>query len=150
VSALSSTIRPIAPDERVNWERLWRAYLTFYGSSQSPQDADITWDRLHDPDEPMFGYGAYEGNELRGIVHFLFHRSFWTASDYCYLQDLFVSEAARGQGRGRALIEAVAKRALEDGAGRVYWLTREDNQAARALYEKVADRSGFIQFRILL
>ena len=95
----------------------------------------------------MFALGAYTQDRLLGIVHYLFHRSFWTPEDYCYLQDLFVAENARRLGLGRSLIEAVAEKALEAGAGRVYWLTQEDNLTARALYDKVADRSGFIQYR---
>lgn len=66
---------------------------------------------------------------------------------YCYLQDLFTLEDARGKGIGRSLIEAVYERAKADGASRVYWLTHETNENARALYEKVSVRSGFIQYR---
>lgn len=98
----------------------------------------------------MFALGAYVQDRLLGIVHYLFHRSFWTPEDYCYLQDLFVAENARGSGLGRSLIEAVYDKALEAGAGRVYWLTQEDNLTARALYDKVADRSGFIQYRKMI
>jgi GNAT superfamily N-acetyltransferase len=143
-------IRPISPDERPDWEQLWSEYLAFYGASQVPTDTEITWNRLHTPEEPMFALGAYTQDRLFGIVHYLFHRSFWTSEDYCYLQDLFVAENARGLGLGRSLIEAVVEKALEAGAGRVYWLTQEDNLAARALYDKVADRSGFIQYRKMI
>jgi GNAT superfamily N-acetyltransferase len=145
----SAVIRPINRNERADWQRLWQAYLSFYGASQEQRDADVAWARLHDPAEPMFGLGARLDGKLLGIVHFLFHRSFWTEQDYCYLQDLFVAETARGLSLGRALIAAVVDKALEAKAGRVYWLTQEDNHVARALYEKVADRAGFIQYRIL-
>ena len=53
----------------------------------------------------MFLLGAYDDGQLVGIVHYLFHRSSWTPADYCYLQDLFVSEKVRGKGVGRALIK---------------------------------------------
>ena len=86
---------------------------------------------------------------LCGIVHYLFHRSFWTIGDYCYLQDLFVAEGMRNLGLGRALIAAVEERARAAGASRVYWLTQESNVAARALYDRLAERSGFIQYRKL-
>ena len=140
-------IRPVGADERAAWEPLWRGYLDFYKTSQAPDATDIAWRRIHDPNEPMFALGAYVDGKLLGIVHYLYHRSFWTTGDYCYLQDLFVADAARGQGLGRALIEAVYEKAREAGASRVYWNTHETNAAARALYEKVAERSGFIQYR---
>lgn len=142
-------VRPLRPDERAAWEPLWHGYLTFYESSVPAEVTEIAWRRMHDPAEPMFGLGAYAGGALVGIVHYLFHRSFWTIGNYCYLQDLFVSEAARGKGAGRALIQAVEQAAREAGASRVHWLTKEDNHTARALYDTLADRSGFIQYRKL-
>ena len=55
----------------------------------------------------------------------------------------------RGSGAGRALIAAVESEARKAGASRLHWLTKEDNHSARALYDKMADRSGFIQYRKL-
>jgi GNAT superfamily N-acetyltransferase len=140
-------IRPLRPDERAAWRRLWTGYLDFYQTSVPPETYDVTWQRLNDPAEPMFALGAEVDGTLRGIVHYLFHRSCWTVGDYCYLQDLFVTEEARGTGLGRALIEAVYDRANKIGASRVYWLTHESNATARCLYDTLADRPGYIQYR---
>src|SRR5262245_2140965 len=143
----SIEIRPLRPDEREPWEPLWQGYLTFYESSLPPEVTAGPGRRLPDPAEPMHVLGAFVDGRLVGIVHYLFHRTTWTTGDYCYLQDLFTVPEARGQGVGRALIEAVVERARAAGASRVYWLTHETNATARALYDKVADRSGFIQYR---
>ena len=140
-------IRPVRSDERAAWEPLWKGYLDFYQTRAPKQVYDATWSRLHDPDEPMQVLGAYVDDGLLGIVHYIFHRSCWSIGDYCYLQDLFVAVEARGQGLGRALIEAVYREAQSAGASRVYWLTHETNGTARALYDKLADRPGFIQYR---
>lgn len=140
-------IRLVEESERAAWEPLWQGYLEFYKASLPEQATDVAWRRLHDPNEPMFVLGAYLGGKLTGIVHYLYHRTTWTMGNYCYLQDLFVAETARGLGLGRALIEAVCEKARAEGASRVYWLTQEDNATARALYDKLAERSGFIQYR---
>jgi GNAT superfamily N-acetyltransferase len=142
-------IREVAPSERAAWEPLWQGYLQFYQSSQSKEATDETWRRIHDPKEPMFALGAFVDGKMLGLVQYLFHRSFWTTGDYCYLQDLFVANDTRGLGLGRALIEAVYAKAKAAGASRVHWLTKEDNAQARLLYDNIADRSGFIQYRKL-
>ena len=141
------SIRAIGVEERAEWECLWKGYQTFYNVVIPAETTAVTWARLHDPGEPMGVLGAYVNGALCGIVHFIFHRSCWTAGDYCYLQDLFVDEGARNLGLGRALIRAVEERAHAAGASRVYWLTRESNAAARSLYDRLAERSGFIQYR---
>ncbi len=143
-------IRALRPDERQIWEPLWQGYLDFYEATVTPEVTETTWRRLHDPAEPMHVLGAFLDGTLVGIVHYLFHRSTWTIGDYCYLQDLFTAPEARRQGAGRALIEAVYVRAEAAGASRVYWLTQETNAAARALYDSIADRPGFIQYRHLI
>ena len=142
-------IRPFRPEDRSAWEPLWRGYLAFYKSSLPTEVTETTWRRLNDPAEPMHGLAALLDGKIVGIVHYLYHRSTWTSGDYCYLQDLFTAQEARGRGVGRALIETVYERARAHGASRVYWLTHETNRSAQALYDKVADKSGFIQYRKL-
>lgn len=142
-------IRPIGLDERADWEPLWKGYQAFYKVVISDETTAVTWARLHDPAEPMGVLGAYVDGRLRGIVHYLFHRSCWSIGNYCYLQDLFVAEDARNHGLGRALIVAVEERARAAGASRVHWLTHETNTDARGLYDKLAERPGFIQYRKL-
>jgi len=90
---------------------------------------------------------AESDGDLLGIVHFLFHRSTISIAPTCYLQDLFTLESARGKGVGRALIERVYEIAREAGSARVYWLTHETNDTAMKLYNKVAERSGFVVYR---
>jgi GNAT superfamily N-acetyltransferase len=60
---------------------------------------------------------------------------------------MFTVEFARGRGVGRAMIEAVGVRAKAGGASRVYWHTGKTNARARALYDKVATLTKFVQYR---
>jgi len=143
-------IRPVGENERQAWDPLWASYLAFYKSALTREISDLTWHRFHDPDEQIFALGGYIDGELMGIAHYLFHRSTWAPHRYCYLEDWFVAESARGRGLGRALIEAVYEKAQAANASRVYWLTHTDNAQARMLYDKVADNLGFIQYRKVL
>jgi GNAT superfamily N-acetyltransferase len=142
-------IRPLARADRAQWQPLWQGYLAFYKTSVPDEVTETTFARFFNEAEPMHAFVAERDGEIVGIVHYIFHRSTWTEGPYCYLQDLFTAEHARGGGVGRKLIEAVYSRAREQGASRVYWLTQEGNATARALYDKLAERSGFIQYRKL-
>jgi GNAT superfamily N-acetyltransferase len=144
-------IRALAPDDYARWLPLWDGYNAFYGrSGPTALPAAVTattWARFFDANEPVHGLVAENGGELIGLTHYLFHRTTTTIAPLCYLNDLFTSEAARGRGVGRALIEAVYTQARQAGAPRVYWQTHETNTTAQALYDKIAERSGFIQYR---
>jgi GNAT superfamily N-acetyltransferase len=87
---------------------------------------------------------------LLGLTHYLFHRSTTAIEPVCYLQDLFTGNAARGRGIGRALINRVYEQARLAGSARVYWQTHQTNLTAMQLYDKVAERSGFVVYRKLL
>jgi GNAT superfamily N-acetyltransferase len=147
-------IRPIRREDYKQWLLLWQGYNAFYGrSGPTALAADViqtTWTRFFDAYEPVRALVAESDGQLLGITHFLFHRSTISIEPVCYLQDLFTSEAARGRGIGRALIDGVYEQARIAGSSRVYWQTHETNLTARQLYDKVAERSGFIVYRKLL
>ena len=87
---------------------------------------------------------------LVGLAHYLFHRSTTAIAPSCYMQNLFTSTAQRGRGVGRALIDEVYQQAKAAGSPRIYWQTHETNVTAMQLYDKVAERSGFLVYRKLL
>lgn len=150
MSKTSVTIRPLSPGDHAAWLPLWRGYQSFYKVEIPAEVSEVTWRRLNDRAEPMAGALAWSQESAVGLVHHIRHRSCWTTDDYCYLQDLFVAPAARGTGVGRRLIEYVYAHAREQGLNRVYWLTHETNAEAMRLYDRIADRSGFVQYRYLL
>ena len=142
-------IRPLAAADHSAWLPLWRGYQLFYEVDIPAETSAVTWARLLDPAEPMGGALAWDGAQAVGLVHHIRHRSCWTIGDYVYLQDLFVAEGGRGRGTGRALITHVEAEARAAGCSRVHWLTHETNTDAMKLYDKVAQRSGFVQYRKL-
>lgn len=146
-------VRPVARSDYDQWLPLWDGYNAFYGrhgaTALDPAITATTWQRFLDPAEPVHALVAEHDGALIGLTHYLFHRSTTAIAPVCYLQDLFTSEGARGKGVGRALIEGVYARAQEAGASRVYWQTHETNAAAMQLYDRIAERSGFLVYRKL-
>jgi GNAT superfamily N-acetyltransferase len=143
-------VRPVERADMAAWRRLWDGYNAFYGRSGPTALAEsiveTTWARFFDADEPMAALVAETGGRLAGLAHIVFHRSMTSPTSVCYLQDLFTDPASRGQGVGRALIEAVYRRAAAAGATRVYWQTHESNATAMRLYDAVAERTGFVVY----
>ncbi|VWB41574.1 GNAT family N-acetyltransferase [Burkholderia metallica] len=140
-------IRPVDRGDFDVWYPLWKGYQRFYDIDIPDAVTRATWARFMDPSEPMHAALAVAGEQVLGLVHWLYHRSTWTTDDYCYLQDLFVADDARGCGAGRALIEHVYADATRRSVPRVYWLTHKTNRQAMQLYDRVAERSDFVQYR---
>jgi GNAT superfamily N-acetyltransferase len=145
------TIRFITRQDYAQWLPLWDGYNAFYERSGptalAPEITAVTWQRFFDAYEPVHALVAEQNGKLLGLTHYLFHRSTTAIQPTCYLQDLFTSEAARGKGVGRALINGVYAQAKLAGSPRVYWQTHETNHTAMQLYDKVADKPGFVIYR---
>ena len=144
-------IRAAQQGDFAEWKLLWDGYNAFYGRKGRTALPDtitnMTWSRFFDGYEPVHALVAEHSGQLLGLAHFLFHRSTISLESTCYMQDLFTIEAARGGGVGRALIEEVYRCAKHAGASRVYWQTHETNATAMKLYDKVAEKSGFLVYR---
>jgi len=144
-------IRAVERSDFAAWKLLWDGYNAFYGRKDETalpdRTTEMTWSRFFDGYEPVHALVAEQSGQLLGLTHFIFHRSTIMIEPTCYLQDLFTLESARGKGVGRALIQEVYRRAEKAGASRVYWHTHETNEAAMKLYDKVADKSGFVVYR---
>ena len=77
------------------------------------------------------------GDPAAGVCQLRYRLSVWTGTDDCCLEDLFVEEAGRGSGMGRALVEAAVARARERGCARMDLDANEANGPALALYRSV-------------
>lgn len=132
-------------EDRSRWTELWSDYLSFYKASLPDAVFEQTWTRLLE-DDSLHGLAARANGRIVGLTHFLFHSSAWTVTPVCYLQDLFIEEAARGHGTARTLIESVAAQAKARASTRMYWLTQDHNATARLLYDRIAKNSGFIRY----
>ena len=138
-------ITRLHPEDEPRWAELWRGYLAFYETVLPLEQFEDTWARLM-RDTQIHGLAARRDGAIVGITHYLFHPTAWATGPACYLQDLYVDQAIRGTGAGRALIEAVAEQARKAGAARLYWLTQDHNAVARRLYDRLARNGGFVRY----
>jgi GNAT superfamily N-acetyltransferase len=146
---MTITVRPLKASDKAEWLELFKAYITFYKSTVADDVIQETWQRLLSGEEHVHRclIATDERDRPIGLAHILFHRSTWSKTWYCYLEDLFVRPDVRAQGVGEALIQAVYAAADVRQVTRVYWTTQEFNYRARGLYDKVATKSPFLQYR---
>lgn len=143
-------IRVEAPSSanKQEWLTLWQDYLIFYKEQLPDEITNITWKRIITPNEPINAFVIYDGDEMVGFVHYVFHVSTWAKNNYCYLEDLFVAAEARGKGHAKTLIYAVRDAAKANNSERLYWVTGESNPVAQALYNKMAEKTEYFQYRL--
>jgi len=143
----SIEIAPLSKADYDFWLMLWQDYLNFYETALPLSVIEGTWRNILDDNVAIYGFGAWKDDALVGFTHVVLHPNTWNTNDCCYLEDLYVTDNVRGQGAGRALIEAVYAFANEKNCNRVYWVTQEDNTSARKLYDNIASLTDMVQYR---
>lgn len=144
------TLRDIHPDDKAQWHALWQGYLAFYHVTLDEEVTDQTWQRFFDPASRMRARVAVLGGRVIGFAIHHWHESSWAKGMDLYLEDLFVAEAARGQGAGQALITDLQAIGRARGFSRLYWHTDEGNATARRLYDTFVASDGHVRYRLNL
>ena len=145
---MSVLTRRLAADDKQRWLELFDGYITFYRASVPHEVREMTFARLLAGDDLVGLLAVDASNHAIGLANLLFHRSTWSPTCYCYLEDLFVDPAHRGTGAGRALLVSTAAEAAARKATRLHWTTQIENATARRLYDKLAVVAPFVQYRL--
>lgn len=126
------------------------AYQRFYEVEDVDDDRNRAFfARFLPPSDDGAILVARDGEAIRGYACLYWHLSSLAAAETVLMNDLFVAEEARGQGVGRALIEASAAVARERGAVWLEWATAPDNTQAQALYDSTgAERREWIEYEL--
>lgn len=145
--SLPEHVRPIHAGDHGPWRRLWTAYLKFYRESIDDSVREHTFTRLCQATDGLIGLVATDdADQPIGFAHLVFHPSTWSSSRYCYLEDLYVDPARRGDGTAGDLFDGVYALAREQHATRVYWHTQQFNAPARSLYDTVGRLTSFVVY----
>jgi GNAT superfamily N-acetyltransferase len=148
VTTTPCIIRAALPSDEAAWHDLWRGYCDFY-SVQLPEEVSRrTWKRILDPDSAVMCVVAEVDGQVYGLANCVVHENTWETQAVCYLEDLFVTPAARGRGLGTALVEWLRNAMRAEGWARLYWVTKADNQQARRLYDRFTHADEFVRYVI--
>ncbi len=148
-ATMTHSTRLLQSDDFDAWRPLWQQYLDFYQTDLDEAITLHTWHRIIHPEQAdMIGLGVFVDGKLSGFTHLVFHPNTWSAEPCCYLEDLCVDAQVRGQGLGRALINAAQDLAQQKQCCRLYWVTTRDNHTAQQLYNTLAEQTDFIQYKI--
>ncbi|SXC97483.1 N-acetyltransferase GCN5 [Klebsiella quasipneumoniae] len=142
-------IREVRPHDKAEWLQLWEGYTRFYGSPQPEEVTECTWQRMLEVNSPVLGRVAVVDDTVVGFAICILHEGTWVTTPICYLEDLFVDPAFRGQGIARTLIKSLQTEGAEKGWSRLYWHTRRDNPA-RHLYDEFTPADDYVRYRITL
>ena len=146
---MTVTFRPVQAEDKAQWLALWQGYCGFYASSVPAHVTEHTWQRMLDPQSPIFCRVALVEGQLAGFALCVLHEGTWVTSPICYLEDLFVDPAFRGNGVARSLIQFVLNEGKEQGWSRFYWHTRIHNPA-RKLYDEFVTADDFVRYSVTL
>ncbi|MEJ7929925.1 GNAT family N-acetyltransferase [Ramlibacter sp. AN1015] len=144
----SVVIRAALPGDESSWRSLWRGYCKFYGAVVADEVTARTWQRILDPDSAVMCVVAEVDGKVYGFANCVVHENTWEIQPVCYLEDLFVLPSARSHGIGAALIEWLRNAMRAEGWARVYWVTQQDNAAARRLYDRFTQADSTVRYVI--
>jgi GNAT superfamily N-acetyltransferase len=132
------------PHEAGTVARLLIEFRDHYGRSDPPDHTFLDGvERLIVRPDTEYILAAAGNGEPGGVCQLRYRYGLWTASEDCWLEDLFVREADRRAGLGEALVVAAIERARERGCGRIELDVAQSNRAAWALYERMGFSAGY-------
>jgi GNAT superfamily N-acetyltransferase len=140
-------ILPVEPRHRADWEALYAGYAAFYRVTQTPEMRATVWSWIHDPAHEVNGLVAEDAaGRAVGLAHWRRFARPLAASTGCFLDDLFVDPAQRGQRVADALLEHLRAMARTEGWSVIRWITADDNYRGRGVYDRLAKRTMWITY----
>lgn len=145
------TFKQAMPNDKNSWEKLWQENCAHFGAEEMTQDLiDELWCRILDPKYPMQAWIAFIEMSPVGLAHLILHPHTFSTKLVSYLEDLWVSPEARGQGVATKLVEHLAVVAEHNGWRRLYWETDITNLQAQRIYEKIASKRQTLTYEIVI
>jgi len=145
-------IEPIAVEQMDDLLPLIAAYQRFYEVEEIGDERNRAFfSRFLAPSKDGLLLGAWRDGELLGYACLYWTFTSLVPAEIVLMNDLYVRPETRGEGIGRALIEASTAIARDRGAHHLQWVTAPDNETAQRLYDSTgAHREPSIEYELEL
>ena len=146
---MTVNVLPISPADREDWKVLYHGYAEFYQVPMNDEILDTVWGWIHDDDNPFFALIAKDENcKALGLLHCRQLVSPLRGALVGFLDDLFVTPEARGQGVVEELYAALNQLGKQQGWPFIRWITAENNYRGRAVYDKLSDKTHWVTYQM--
>lgn len=150
-SNIQITIRMVNEHDYAAWNQLYVLYAAFYAVEQTQVMRDQVWQWLHQSPPLISALVAVNAEgDLLGFIHYRAFVRPLAATMGGYVDDIFVNIEVRGQGIARQLIKEVVSIGKSKQWSIIRWVTAENNQRARACYDKIAEHTHWQTYQIQL
>ena len=143
-------IRMIEEKDFQDWKNLYLQYGDFYQVPITTEGLSAVWSWIQDPNHEVEGLVFEKASDLVGLAHFRGMPNPLRACEICFLDDLFVDPSERGSRLGEALIGEIVEIAKKRGWPKIRWITADDNYRARTLYDRVAMKTQWNTYEIIV
>ena len=133
-----------------DWCYLYKQYLEFYKTTLTDKQLEKLWHWFLQPEKEIHCHLALLEEKAIGLVHFRQFLRPIKASVGIFMDDLFISPEYRGKQIAQKLIESVEQYAIENNISTIRWITASDNEAAMKLYDKLANKTSWITYDMMV
>ncbi|MBL8893346.1 MAG: GNAT family N-acetyltransferase [Rhizobiales bacterium] len=141
------TVARVTAADRADWQRLWQAWQDHMEGAVPAAVTTASWDLMMREDSGLTALIARTANGgAIGFANVSTTTFAWTGGPTLFLQDLFVTDEARGAGVGEALLKGVYDLADEIGASQVFWMVDEDDARLQGFYARHGIRTPYLRY----
>ena len=138
---MTLTIRWSRPGDEPEVLRLVRGLAIYERAPDAVQTTEaMLTETLFGASPQVFAFLAELDGQVVGLALWFMTYSTWMGRPSLYLEDLFVDDAARGQGVARALMTRLAQEAKARDCARMDWAVLDWNVDAMGFYERIGAR----------
>ena len=142
-------VRHIIEKDFKEWRPLFEVYADFYKVKINDDIIDNVWSWLHDSKHELKALVIEKNQQVVAFAHYRKMPSALRGKDIGFLDDLYVHPESRGQKLLELLIYELQKISKENNWNLVRWITRDDNEKAKNVYDKIANKTNWDVYELL-